>query len=173
MLCSEVCLVPKGDTPTSSRFYSAIACGCVPLVLSDDLGYHLPFLRRVNYTFVQHMREKEFLDDPRAAVGALMARLRPQLPALRQLMHQEAAELLFEEEGSRVAENMLHEYALGCHLFGSIHHSYDARSWAHVNRTLQVQQVAPPAPAAARPPRAPAPPPWWLAGLTQKRVLAQ
>jgi hypothetical protein len=29
MLCADFCLVPKGDTPTSSRFYSSIACSCV------------------------------------------------------------------------------------------------------------------------------------------------
>ena len=47
MLCSEYCVIPKGDTPTSSRFYSAIACGCVPLVVSDDIQPHLPYARQV------------------------------------------------------------------------------------------------------------------------------
>lgn len=31
MLESELCLIPKGDTPTSSRFFTAVACGCVAI----------------------------------------------------------------------------------------------------------------------------------------------
>ena len=114
MLCSDYCLTPKGDTPTSSRFYSAIACGCVPLVVSDDLRHHLPFAQRVNYSFVQYVRERDFLRDPSGAVDAAMRRLQPQLPVLRQQMREAARELLFEEEGSRVAHNTLLEYAGDC-----------------------------------------------------------
>ena len=114
MLCSDFCLTPKGDTPTSSRFYSAIACGCVPLVVSDDLRHHLPFPQRVNYSFVQYVRERDFLRDPTGAVDATMQRLQPQLPALREQMREAARELLFEEEGSRVAHNALLEYAGDC-----------------------------------------------------------
>ncbi|KAL1503685.1 hypothetical protein AB1Y20_012158 [Prymnesium parvum] len=114
MLCSDLCLVPKGDTPTSSRFYSAIACGCVPLVISDDLKYHLPFARRVNYSFVQYIRERDFMSDPARAVGTAVSRLQPRLPALRAAMREAAPDLLFDEDGSRVAENMLIEYSESC-----------------------------------------------------------
>ena len=114
MLCADYCLTPKGDTPTSSRFYSAVACGCLPLVVSDDLRHHLPFARRVNYSFVQYVRERDFLRDPRGAVDAALLRLQPQLPALRQLMREAARDVLFEEEGSRVAHNTLLEYAGDC-----------------------------------------------------------
>ena len=184
MLCSDVCLVPKGDTPTSSRFYSAVACGCVPLVLSDDLGHHLPFSRRVNYSFVQYLREKDFVENPRAAVSARMGQIQPQLPALRQLMREAAPDLLFEEEGSRVADNMLHEYALACQWahagarplgangthVGYGHRSHDSQVWPHGNQT------PPAAPPVVRPPASPAPPaplPWWLAGFAPSRSLVQ
>lgn len=50
MLCADYCLVPKGDTPTSSRFFQAIACGCVPLVISDFLSHHLPYRQQVGRT---------------------------------------------------------------------------------------------------------------------------
>ena len=35
---STFCLVPAGDTEVTSRLYSAIAAGCVPVVLSDGLS---------------------------------------------------------------------------------------------------------------------------------------
>ena len=70
--------------------------------------------RRVNYSFVQYVRERDFLRDPSGAVDAAMRRLQPQLPVLRQQMREAARELLFEEEGSRVAHNTLLEYAGDC-----------------------------------------------------------
>ena len=111
MLCSDYCLTPKGGTPTSSRFFSAIACGCVPLVISDDLAYHLPFLRQVNYSFVQYVRHRL----PRRSIGrrarphrrtrATTAGLRPvRAPRPTCCMRRTA----------RVADNMLHEYAATC-----------------------------------------------------------
>ena len=48
------------------------------------------------------------------AVDAAMRRLQPQLSVLRQQMREAARELLFEEEGSRVAHNTLLEYAGDC-----------------------------------------------------------
>lgn len=115
MLCSEFCLIPRGDTPTSSRMYSAIACGCVPLILSDDFIHHLPFTHRVNYSFLQFVPERDFFRDAVGAVQSRMDILRPQLPTLRRLMRGSARDLLFDEEGSRVAANMLAEYAHSCH----------------------------------------------------------
>eukprot|EP00966_Prymnesium_polylepis_P189685 4395061-Prymnesium_polylepis.1 len=39
---STFCLVPRGDTPTSRRLYDAIAAGCIPVVVADEL--QLPFI---------------------------------------------------------------------------------------------------------------------------------
>lgn len=44
---SKYCLIPRGDTTTSRRFYDAIASGCIPVVISDDI--HLPFNDIVQY----------------------------------------------------------------------------------------------------------------------------
>ena len=38
---SKFCIVPRGDTPSSKRFYDAVVYGCVPVIISD--GYELPF----------------------------------------------------------------------------------------------------------------------------------
>ena len=34
---SHFCLHLRGDTPTSRRFYDAIAAGCLPIVVSDEV----------------------------------------------------------------------------------------------------------------------------------------
>tara|TARA_B100000795_G_scaffold208525_1_gene162014 strand:+ start:476 stop:643 length:168 start_codon:yes stop_codon:yes gene_type:complete len=47
-------------------------------------------------------------------VDAAMRRLQPQLPVLRQQMRKAARELLFQDDGSRVAHNTLLEYAGDC-----------------------------------------------------------
>ena len=41
MQSSKFCLVLRGDTTSSKRFFSAVAAGCVPVVISD--GLRLPF----------------------------------------------------------------------------------------------------------------------------------
>ena len=38
---SKYCIVPRGDTPSSKRFYDAVVYGCIPVIISD--GYELPF----------------------------------------------------------------------------------------------------------------------------------
>ena len=49
----------SGDTFVSSRLYSVIASGCVPVVVSD--GFAGAFFRRVDFgSFVIRMRQREF-----------------------------------------------------------------------------------------------------------------
>ena len=44
MRTAEYCFAPAGDTPTSSRLYSSLATGCVPVVLADRADQDvLPF----------------------------------------------------------------------------------------------------------------------------------
>ena len=38
---SKYCIVPRGDSPSSKRFYDAIMYGCIPIIISD--GFDLPF----------------------------------------------------------------------------------------------------------------------------------
>ena len=48
MLNSTFCLILRGDTTSSKRLFSAIACGCVPVIISD--GIQLPFASIIDYT---------------------------------------------------------------------------------------------------------------------------
>eukprot|EP00930_Biecheleria_cincta_P100346 TRINITY_DN9198_c0_g1_i1.p1 TRINITY_DN9198_c0_g1~~TRINITY_DN9198_c0_g1_i1.p1 ORF type:complete len:463 (+),score=68.55 TRINITY_DN9198_c0_g1_i1:78-1466(+) len=60
MLKARFCLVPEGDTPTSSRLFDAIAAGCVPMILSDKIA--LPFADFVDWqAFSLHPTTSTFL----------------------------------------------------------------------------------------------------------------
>ncbi|KAI3993233.1 hypothetical protein MKX01_009976 [Papaver californicum] len=48
MWCSEFCLHPAGDTPTSCRLFDAILSLCIPVIVSDDI--ELPFEGMVDYS---------------------------------------------------------------------------------------------------------------------------
>ena len=39
MAASTFCLCPAGDTCVTSRLYTAIAAGCLPVVLCDQLSH--------------------------------------------------------------------------------------------------------------------------------------
>ena len=47
MAASKFCLHIAGDTPSSNRLFDAIACSCVPVIVSDEI--ELPFEDEINY----------------------------------------------------------------------------------------------------------------------------
>ena len=115
MLRSQFCLIPKGDTPSSSRFYTAIACGCVPLVIADAIRPHLPFAKTVAYNeIVTFIRERRFARSPLSVIGNTTARLRERLPAIRAALRRAEADLLYDAAGSRVADHMLAAWSAQC-----------------------------------------------------------
>ena len=122
---AKYCLVPRGDTPSSSRFYDAVACGCVPVVISDafELAFAPPPSTEhgserdsssnsgwpLDYSSaVIRVPEAEFV---RAPVEALAQRLRlhndrsgrERREALRRLSH----EVDYRASGHAVADNFL------------------------------------------------------------------
>ena len=118
MRASEFCVVPKGDTPTSSRLYSAIACGCVPLIIADHIRPHLAFSRAVDFErFVAFVPEGEFGRDPVAAVSNVTSHLAPRLESIRDAMEAAGPDLLLEYEPSsrsRVVDHLLAEWRSDC-----------------------------------------------------------
>jgi hypothetical protein len=59
---SVFCLVPAGDYEVSSRFYSAIAAGCIPVVISDRLTG--AFASSIDYDSIWlKVKEKAFLTE--------------------------------------------------------------------------------------------------------------
>ena len=137
MLRSQFCLVPKGDTPTSSRLYLALACGCAPILISNEFAPHQPFLHvlppskhfwnvglRANRTEglgegprPLFILEPAFMKDP---LGTLTVKLQgsaglgAHLRELRAALEDIAPDVLYDVEHSRVAHNTLLEWKAAC-----------------------------------------------------------
>lgn len=115
MAAHDLCLVPKGDTPSSGRLFSAMACGCLPLLISARLLAHLPYRRAARYEEWLHaINEEAFKDSPRAVLETVIAKIGPNASLYRERMRRAAAELLYNEPGSNVATNLLLEWKQSC-----------------------------------------------------------
>jgi hypothetical protein len=65
MLNSTLCLIPAGDTCVTSRLYTAIAVGCIPVVICD--GLHGAFPHRAQYSqFWIKLSARDWVRDPRS-----------------------------------------------------------------------------------------------------------
>ena len=63
MMGSTFCLAPRGDTASSRRVYEAIATGCIPVIIADDLA--LPFAKRLRWQdFSVRVTERFALTQP-------------------------------------------------------------------------------------------------------------
>lgn len=68
MRASTFCLVPRGDSASTKRFFCAIFALCIPVLVSDHIA--LPFADKIRYDdFVLRISERELLEyDTTAAV---------------------------------------------------------------------------------------------------------
>jgi len=81
MASSDFCLMLRGDTASSKRLFSAVSCGCIPVIVSDWIP--LPFEALIDYSqFSLRFSESSFRD-----VQSLLNFLRREvLPARRAAM---------------------------------------------------------------------------------------
>ena len=115
MLSHEFCLIPRGDTPTSGRLFAALACRCVPVIISNRFVDHLPFAARGGYDqWTVTVPEGEFLRTPREAIERAISRARPKLTAMRAAMEAASGDLLYDVMPSRVADNFLQAFSEQC-----------------------------------------------------------
>lgn len=111
MLANEFCLVPRGDTPTSGRLFAALACRCVPIIVSKNFKEHYPHAAVGRYDqWTVSINEPDFVRGPTQAVATAMEAARPRLGAMREAMERASVELLYDVPGSRVADNLLREW---------------------------------------------------------------
>ena len=114
MARARFALCPRGDTPTSTRPYDAIAYGAIPIIVSDHVWrMGMPFQCLVPYELMtMSIPEADIEQD---ASGALQRIVQQTTPAtekrMRKLLHHFRRDLLWRAEGSRVAENLLLEAA--------------------------------------------------------------
>lgn len=101
LLRSTFCLAPVGDRGTpGARLFEAIGAGCVPLIvgLSDDA--ELPLAKQIAYSrFAGFLSRSAFAKDPVYALSALVHRLTPRLPAMRQALADARHRLAHGEQG--------------------------------------------------------------------------
>jgi len=111
---SIFCLHLRGDTSTSRRLSDSVAAGCIPIVVSDYIGPNLPFIfgegepplrpPRVRYEdWSIRIGEADFIDDPAAAITAVLDRFlrpgadggAPMVEQMQAAMMRDSATLLF------------------------------------------------------------------------------
>jgi len=72
MASSRFCLVPAGDNEVSSRLYSSMAAGCIPVVIANQLAG--AFASRVPYSrFWIRVEQQTFIENPLSLITRLRA----------------------------------------------------------------------------------------------------
>jgi hypothetical protein len=90
---STYCWVPRGDNPTSRRMFDALAAGCIPVVVSDDIARYLPFRWAIEWrSMILQVPEAVFNSDPEGVADAVLA-----------LPHKVVASLRARMDGARTS----------------------------------------------------------------------
>ena len=101
MLSSTFCWVPRGDNPTSRRIFDAVAAGCIPVVVSDDIARYLPFRWAVDWrAMILQVPEAIFARDPRGVAAAVLALPDAVVDALRERMDAARYKLLWNDRAA-------------------------------------------------------------------------
>lgn len=110
MARTRFALCPRGDTPSSTRPYDAIASGAIPVIISDHVWrVGMPFQCLVPFElFTLTIDEARIATDAAGALRNLSGRMHPYAESrARVLMRHFRRDLLWRVRGSRVAENVL------------------------------------------------------------------
>ena len=109
MASSIFCLIPAGDTYISSRLYSAIGSGCLPVILGDHILSAAAFATRVNYsTFAVAVPEEVFVSQPHMLVPLLRGMPRAEVRRRQQALAEARPHIVFEVANStRAGDNFI------------------------------------------------------------------
>lgn len=110
MRSATFCLVPRGDSPPSSRLYLAVAAGCIPVFLSDDFeGAFAPVVPWPSFSL--RFAEAELQDKSFNLTSRLLAVAtdRPRLLQMQASLRDHAADVLYELPDSRVGSHFLRQ----------------------------------------------------------------
>ena len=108
MTTSVFCLSPAGDNCVSARFFSAVAAGCLPVVICDHLVG--AFADVVSYdAFWIKQKASEFIADPHALVSRLRAISAEEIARRQDAMEQYRADILYSAAAApaRMGSNVL------------------------------------------------------------------
>ena len=96
MLDSRFCLVPAGDNEVSSRLYSAMSAGCLPVVVANQLSG--AFASQVPYDrFWLRVEQQTFINQPLGLLQRLRAVTSAELAERRSLMHRYVADVTYDQ----------------------------------------------------------------------------
>jgi hypothetical protein len=113
MASSVFCLIPAGDSAITDRLYAAIASGCLPVVLADELKG--AFERQAQYTsFWDRVPMKEFVRRPDQLLVRLRAIPLEEVRRRQLSMLSHRADVLYDLSDSRVGTNFLEEIQRRC-----------------------------------------------------------
>ena len=111
---SRFALCPRGDTPTSTRPYDAVAAGAIPVIISDQ-AWHMgmPFQCLVPHQLMMlTIKEADIERDSATSLRNVTARISPSIEKrMRALLRHFRRDLIWRARDSRVAENVLLEAA--------------------------------------------------------------
>ena len=94
---SRFCLVPAGDNEVSSRLYSAMAAGCVPVVIANQLAG--AFASRVPYSrFWVRVEQQTFINNPLALLNRLRAISQAEIADRRARMLRHVADVTYDQQ---------------------------------------------------------------------------
>ena len=100
------CLTPAGDNYASARFYTAVAAGCLPVVLADPFTGAFP-LQAMYDTFWVKAPQEAFIKDPASLLRTLRAMPAAEVAARQRAMAAHRADVLYDVVGTRVGTNLL------------------------------------------------------------------
>lgn len=106
MARARFCLVPAGDECVSSRLYTAIAAGCLPVVICDWLRGAFDWAARYGAFWIKVPRV-QFLKDPASVLEVLRSMPPAEEARRRALLDAARADVLYARADSRVGTHLL------------------------------------------------------------------
>jgi len=101
MLGATFCWIPRGDNPTSRRIFDAVAAGCIPVVVSDDIARYLPFRWAVDWrAMILQVPEAVFTRNAKGVAEAVLALPDAAVAALRKRLDAARYKLLWNDRAS-------------------------------------------------------------------------
>ena len=100
------CLTPAGDNWASARFYTAIAAGCLPVVVADPFTGAFPQQAMYERFWVKVPHEA-FIKEPASLLRMLRAMPAAEVAARQRAMAAHRADVLYDVVGTRVGTNLL------------------------------------------------------------------
>ena len=107
------CLTPAGDNWASARFYTAIAAGCLPVVVADPFTGAFPQQAMYERFWVKVPHEA-FIKEPASLLRMLRAMPAAEVAARQRAMAAHRADVLYDVPRTRVGSHFLREVVEHC-----------------------------------------------------------